>query len=358
MRKIIHIDCDCFYASVEMRDRPELRDVPLGIGGKAEHRGVIATCNYPARRFGIHSAMPTVTAFKRCPDLVLLPPDFERYRAASRAVHAIFRDYTDLIEPLSLDEAYLDVSNATRCHGSATLIAEEIRARIEAEVGITASAGIASNKLIAKIASDWHKPNGQFVVLPDEIDAFILPLAVKKLWGVGKVTAARLNAAGAETCADLQQWPEEKLAREFGKMGLSLYRQCRGIDHRKVEPNQVRKSLSVENTYSNDLPDLAACHAALPALWDDFSRRFARCDTVPHKTFVKIKFNDFTQTTMECVHSAPTPEIFAQLLGEAWQRKGIPARLLGIGVRFEENHAKPRPPSASLPLWEEADQTH
>ncbi|SMC27950.1 DNA polymerase-4 [Andreprevotia lacus DSM 23236] len=353
MRKIIHIDCDCFYASVEMRDRPELRNVPLGVGGRPEQRGVIATCNYPARKFGVHSAMPTVTAFKRCPDLVLVPPDFERYRAASRAVHAIFRDYTALIEPLSLDEAYLDVSDATRCHGSATLIAQEIRARIEAEVGITASAGIASNKLIAKIASDWHKPDGQFVVRPEEIDAFIAPLPVKKLWGVGKVTAARLNAAGAETCADLQQWPQERLVREYGKMGLSLYRQCRGIDHRAVEPNQVRKSLSVENTYPNDLVGLPECVAALPALWDDFSRRFARCDTLPHKAFVKIKFNDFTQTTMECVHSAPTPALFEQLLASAWQRKSRPVRLLGIGVRFDEGHAPV--PAASLPLWDDAD---
>ncbi|WP_035059178.1 DNA polymerase IV [Andreprevotia chitinilytica] len=353
MRKIIHIDCDCFYASVEMRDRPELRPLPLAIGGRPEQRGVIATCNYPARKFGIHSAMPTATALKRCPQLVLLPPDFERYRAASKAVQAIFLDYTDLIEPLSLDEAYLDVSTATRCRGSATLIAEEIRARIAAEVGITASAGIASNKLLAKIASDWNKPDGQYVILPHEIDSFIQSLPVKKLWGVGKVTAARLNAAGAHTCADLQQWPLEQLVRDYGKMGRSLYRQCRGQDERPVDPRRERKSLSVENTYPNDLPDLAACLATLPPLWEDLAHRLTRsgADTPPHKAYVKIKFHDFTQTTMECVCSTPTEDIYRQLLTTAWQRGSKPVRLVGVGVRFAENAPMPE---ENLPLWQEA----
>lgn len=337
-RKIIHIDCDCFYASVEMRDNPALRDVPLAIGGAADKRGVVSTCNYPARKFGIHSAMPTATAMKRCPDLILLPPHFDKYREASRAVQRIFADYTDRIEPLSLDEAYLDVTGSTHCKGSATLIAQEIRQRIEAEVGITASAGIAANKLLAKIASDWNKPNGQFVVRPDQVDEFIQPLPVAKLWGVGKVTAARINKMGAMTCADLQTWPLEKLVAAFGKFGGSLYKQCRGLDERPVQRDGRRKSLSVEYTYNQDLPDLAACMAKLPALIEDFSERFSRLrdGEPPHKTFVKIKYHDFTQTTMECICSEPRAEIFEQLLTQAWPRGHKAVRLLGVGVRFAD----------------------
>ncbi|MBB5192164.1 DNA polymerase-4 [Silvimonas terrae] len=348
-RKIIHIDCDCFYASVEMRDNPALRDVPLAIGGAADQRGVVATCNYPARKFGIHSAMATATALKRCPQLVLVPPRFERYREASRAVQRIFADFTDRIEPLSLDEAYLDVTGSAHFQGSATLIAQEIRRRIEAEVGITASAGIAANKLLAKIASDWNKPNGQFVVRPEQVHEFIRDLPVARLWGVGKVTAAKINRMGAMTCADLQTWPLEKLVATFGKFGASLHKQCRGLDERPVERDGRRKSLSVEYTYNQDLPDLAACMEKLPALLEDFGRRFARsgAEEPPHKSFVKIKYHDFTQTTMECVCHQPTAEIFAQLLAQAWPRGGKPVRLLGIGVRYAD-HPQTGPMSLSL----------
>ncbi|TJZ73481.1 DNA polymerase IV [Chitiniphilus eburneus] len=353
-RKIIHIDCDCFYASVEMRDNPALRDVPLAIGGAADRRGVIATCNYPARAFGIHSAMPTSRALRLCPSLVLLPPDFERYRAASRAVHRVFRDYTTLIEPLSLDEAYLDVTGSTTCHGSATLIAREIRARIEAEVGITASAGVAGNKLIAKIASDWHKPNGQMVVTPDDVAAFIRPLPVGKLWGVGKVTAQRLQQLGLHTCADLQAWSLEALATRFGKLGRSLYHQCRGQDNRPVDGDGRRKSLSVEHTYPHDLPTLDDCLAQLPRLLADFEQRLTKTDPdePPHKAFVKIKYHDFTQTTMECVCAQPGAAVFERLLREAWPRGTRPVRLLGIGVRFAD---APPLTDPTLPLWQGDD---
>ncbi|GLS03189.1 DNA polymerase IV [Chitiniphilus shinanonensis] len=349
-RKIIHIDCDCFYASVEMRDDPSLRDVPLAIGGAADRRGVIATCNYPARTFGVRSAMPTSRALRLCPTLVLLPPDFERYRAASRAVHRIFRDYTDRIEPLSLDEAYLDVTGCDACHGSATLIAREIRARIEAEVGITASAGVAGNKLIAKIASDWNKPNGQLVVTPAEVDAFISPLPVDKLWGVGKVTAQRLHQLGLHTCADLRGWSQQALVTRFGKLGRSLYHQCRGDDNRPVEGGGRRKSLSVEHTYPRDLPALDDCLAQLPRLLADFTQRLARADPdePPHKAFVKIKYHDFTQTTMECVCAAPDAAVFERLLRDAWPRGQRPVRLLGIGVRFADAAPVTDP---TLPLW-------
>lgn len=354
MRKIIHCDCDCFYASVEVRDNPALAGKPLAVGGRAETRGVIATCSYEARAFGVHSAMSTARALQLCPQLILLPPDFERYRAASRQILDIYRDYTPLVEPLSLDEAYLDVSGVDRCQGSATLMAQEIRARIRAEVGITASAGIAPNKFLAKVASDWNKPDGQFVVRPQDIDAFVAALPVKKIFGVGKVTAAKLNRLGVQTCVDLRSWSLADLTREFGSFGAGLYRLCRGIDHREVKPDRIRKSLSVETTYVTDLPDLAACQAALPALIEEFQRRFARArEARPlHKAVVKIKFADFSQTTVECVASAPTAAIWQGLLTEGHARRGLPVRLLGVGVRFAEQ-GEPASDDAQIDLFDD-----
>ncbi len=337
-RKIIHCDCDCFYAAVEMRDDPSLRGRPVAVGGRAETRGVIATCNYEARAFGVHSAMSTARATQLCPQLILLPPDFTRYRAASRQILAIYRDYTPLVEPLSLDEAYVDVSGVDRCQGSATLMAQEIRARIHAEVGITASAGIGPNKFIAKVASDWNKPDGQFVVRPQDVDGFVAALPVKKIFGVGKVTAARLKRLGVETCGDLRGWSLAELAREFGSFGAVLHRLCRGVDDRPVRPDRIRKSLSVETTYARDLPDLAACRAALSELIAEFRSRFERArETRPvHKAVVKIKFADFSQTTAECVSSAPDEAVWLALLVEGFARRRRAVRLLGVGVRFAE----------------------
>jgi DNA polymerase-4 len=341
VRKIIHCDCDCFYAAVETRDDPSLAGKPLAVGGRAAERGVIATCNYEARAFGVHSAMSTMQALKRCPRLILLPPDFTRYRDASRRILAIYRDYTPLVEPLSLDEAYLDVTGVDRCQGSATLMAQEIRGRIRAEVGITASAGIAPNKFIAKVASDWNKPDGQFVVRPQDVDAFVAALPVKKIFGVGKVTATKLLRLGVETCGDLRAWSVADLTREFGSFGASLHRLCRGIDERPVRPDRIRKSLSVETTYVTDLPDLAACRAAMPALIEEFRRRFARAQEARpvHKAVVKIKFADFTQTTAECVATAPDEAVWAALLEDAHARGARPVRLLGVGVRFADEAA-------------------
>jgi DNA polymerase-4 len=336
MRKIIHCDCDCFYASVETRDDPSLRGKPLAVGGRAEARGVIATCNYEARAFGVHSAMSTARALRQCPKLILLPPDFHRYREVSQQILAIYREYTPLVEPLSLDEAYLDVSGIDRCRGSASLMAEEIRNRIRTEVGITASAGIAPNKFLAKVASDWNKPDGQFIVHPRDVDDFVAALPVKKIFGVGKVTAARLKKLGVHTCGDLRAWDPGRLAREFGSFGASLYELCRGIDKRPVKPDRVRKSLSVETTYACDLPDLSACHARLPALIKELRRRFLLISKPGpiHNAVVKVKFADFTQTTAECLNTAPNEAVWRALLDEAWARQGKAVRLLGVGVRF------------------------
>jgi len=340
-RKIIHIDCDCFYASVETRDDPSLRGKPVAVGGRAETRGVIATCNYEARRFGVRSAMATSQAIKRCPGLILLPPRFDAYRAASRQIHAIYRDFTELIEPLSLDEAYLDVSQAPHFQNSATRMALAIRDRIRTEVGITASAGIAANKFIAKVASDWNKPDGQFVVRPHEADAFVAALPVGKLFGVGKVTAAKLNELGAQSCADLRDWPLEKLTRHFGRFGQRLHELCRGHDERPVSNDQPRKSLSVETTYVQDLRDLDACRTELQALIADFRERLARAKDapMPYKAFVKIRFDDFSHTTVECISTHPADEVWQALLAEGWARQRRPVRLLGVGVRFEEEKA-------------------
>jgi len=336
MRKIIHCDCDCFYAAVEMRDDPALRGKPLAVGGPVDARGVIATCNYEARAFGVRSAMSTARAFRLCPQLILLPPDFRRYSEASRQILAICRDFTPLVEPLSLDEAYLDVTGIDRCQGSATRMAEEIRARIRAEVGITASAGIAPNKFLAKVASDWNKPDGQFVIRPQDVDAFVAALPVDRVFGVGKVTRARLQKRGVRTCADLRAWDMARLVGEFGRFGVMLHQLCRGIDERPVRVDHIRKSLSVEHTYAHDLPDLAACHVELPSLIAEFRRRFASSSRPLHNAVVKVKFADFTQTTAECVCASPDETVWGTLLDEAYARQGKAVRLLGVGVRFAD----------------------
>lgn len=345
VRKIIHCDCDCFYAAIEMRDDPSLRGRPIAVGGRPETRGVIATCNYEARHFGVRSAMAAGKALQLCPQLLILPPAMDKYRLASQQILAIYRDYTPLVEPLSLDEAHLDVSGVTRCKGSATLIAEEIRARIFATVGITASAGVGPNKFIAKIASDWHKPDGLFVVRPEEADAFVAALPVGKLYGVGKVTAAKLKALGVDSCGDLRHWSLAELQARFGSFGLRLYELCRGIDHRPVCPSRERKSVSVEETYARDLPDLPACLAELPALLAQLARRIERADAgrYIHKLFVKLRFADFRSTTVECLAGEVDAGLCRQLFEEGFLRGRQPVRLLGVGVRLGEERAARQP---------------
>lgn len=319
-----------------MRDDPALRNKPIAVGGKPEQRGVVATCNYEARKYGVRSAMATAQALRRCPDLIVLPPAMDKYRAASRQILSIYRDYTELVEPLSLDEAYLDVTHAVAQHGSATAIAQQIRERILETVGITASAGIAPNKFIAKIASDWNKPNGQFVVKPQQVDAFVSVLPVSKLFGVGKVTAARLNQLGAETCGDLRTWPLNELLQHFGKFGERLYDLCRGIDERPVDPSSERKSVSVEETYSIDLRDLDACRREMGDLIAKLHTRVQRAQAGDnmHKLFVKIRFADFSRTTAECVTSSIDEATIDTLLETAFQRRQLPVRLLGVGIRL------------------------
>jgi DNA polymerase-4 len=250
----------------------------------------------------------------------------------------IYRDYTELVEPLSLDEAYLDVTASPHCKGSATLIAQEIRRRIFETVGITASAGVAPSKFVAKIASDWNKPDGLFLVRPEEVDAFVAALPVKKLHGVGKVTAAKMNHLGVQTCADLRSWSMAKLQEHFGSFGARLYDLCRGIDQREVNPVRERKSISTEETYTPDVPDLPSCLALLPELMEHLQGRIKRnnAEKFINKLFVKIKFSDFQQTTVECVGYAPNLAIYTHLMETGWLRASRPVRLLGVGVRLAD----------------------
>lgn len=334
-RRIIHIDMDCFYAAVEMRERPELADRPMAVGG-ASGRGVLTTCNYPARAFGVRSAMPVFKARELCPQLVIVPVRFELYRAASQTVREIFARYTKMIEPLSLDEAYLDVSHLKRPGAE---IAAEIRTIIHSETGLTASAGIGPNKLIAKVASDWNKPNGQCVVSPSKVDTFMQKLPVRRIWGVGPKSAARLTEHGIETCAQLQMKDKTWLAQEFGSFGLELFNLCRGIDERPVEANRIRKSLSNERTFTQNLESMEACQEELIRQHDEMidDIRKSAPDRKIAKLLVKLKFSDFQRTTAEMPGQQPDIKHYLKLLSDAWGRSGKPVRLLGIGVRFAES---------------------
>ena len=336
-RKIIHCDCDCFYASIEMRDNPALRGKPIAVGGSPERRGVVATCNYEAREFGIHSAMASATARRLCPDLIIIRTDMDKYRLASSQIHEIFQRYTDLIEPLSLDEAFLDVSDCDEFRGSATRIAEAIRNEVREVVGITISAGIAPNKFLAKIASDWNKPDGQFAVLPNDVDDFVAKLAVKKIHGVGKVTAAKMHRLNLRTCKDLQNFGADALTEHFGSFGERLFELSRGIDNRPVSTDRIRKSVSVENTFDTDLPDLDSSLEAMRRLLPKLELRLKRLDNhyAIKKQFVKLKFHDFVTTTVEMLSEDTNPENYHTLCEQGFARGERAVRLIGVGVRVE-----------------------
>lgn len=341
-RKIIHVDCDCFYAAVEMRDDPSLREVPLAVGGEGG-RGVVTTCNYRARAFGVRSAMPGSEARRLCPGLVTVPTDMGRYRAVSQQVMAILREMTDLVEPLSLDEAFLDVTDVDAFKGSATLMARHLRERVSREVGITISAGVAPNKFLAKIASDWRKPDGLFVITPPEVADFVRELPVEKLFGVGQVTAARLHALGVKTCGDMQALGADMLIEKFGKQGYRLFEMAHGRDNRPVVVSRVAKSVSVERTFSQDLPDRSACDTVMPALVADLNLRLSRKGQHKpiHKLFVKIRYSDFSTHTLERVRESVTEPALMdfQPLLEELMPKDRPVRLLGVGVRFRNDDA-------------------
>lgn len=303
-RKIVHVDMDAFFASVEQRDDPALRGRPVAVGHAAA-RGVVAAASYEARRFGVRSAMPSTTARRKCPDLVFVPPRFEVYRTVSAQIHAIFSDYTALIEPLSLDEAYLDVTADRRGLGTASATAQEIRRRILEETGLTASAGISYNKFLAKLASDQNKPNGQFVVAPGRGEAFVEDLPVRRFHGVGPVTAAKMEGLGIRTGADLRRQSLAFLQHHFGKSGPWYYAIARGQDDRAVNPDRTRKSSGSETTFASDLTDPDAIEAGVGAMADDVWAWCEQTGSRGRTVTVKVKWADFQQSTRSRSQSEP-----------------------------------------------------
>jgi DNA polymerase-4 len=354
MRKVIHCDCDCFYAAIEERDDPSLKGRPLAVGGSADSRGVVATCNYEARAYGVHSAMPTREAQRRCRDLIVIRPSMEKYRRASKEIFSIYRSYTPLVEPLSLDEAFLEVTGSSFHGGSATLIARAIKHRVRDSVGITVSAGVAPNKFLAKIASDWEKPDGLTVILPEQVDAFVAALPVSRIFGVGVVTAGKLNAAGFHTCADVRSRSRVDLRQMFGSLGDRIYELARGQDQRAVQPNSQRKSLSTETTYNADLKSLAVCEAELIKLIDDLKAQVPKLkdgDRI-ESVFVKIRFDDFRKTTVERRATAVHARQLLEMLKTGVSRHARAVRLLGVGVRVTRDDYLKQVPlfDAALPV--------
>ncbi|ELV8648255.1 DNA polymerase IV [Vibrio fluvialis] len=339
IRKIIHIDMDCFYAAVEMRDNPEYRGRPMAVGGHEKQRGVLSTCNYEARKFGIRSAMPTAQAIKLCPGLLVAPGRMSVYKSVSREIHAIFQRYTDIIEPLSLDEAFLDVTEATACHGSATLIAEAIRRDIWNELQLTASAGVAPVKFLAKVASDINKPNGLYVVTPDEVQSVVDKLPLGKIPGVGKVSLEKLNQAGFFLCEDIKNSDYRELLRRFGRLGASLWKKSQGIDNREVITERERKSVGVERTFSENISTYEECWQVIEQrLYPELDERLTRAspERAIIKQGIKVKFADFQQTTIEHIHPELELEDFKTLLAEVLKRqKGREIRLLGLNVMLK-----------------------
>ena len=326
---------DCFYAAIEVRDRPALRGKPIGVGGARDRRGVLTTCNYEARKFGVRSAMPTFMALQRCPDLIVLPTRFDVYRSEAAVIRALLHRFTPLVEPLSLDEAYLDVTDHPGAPGA---LAQVIRDMIFQKMKLTSSAGIGPNKLIAKIASEINKPDGQLEVTPEQVPGFMKQLPVRKIWGIGPATEQKLESLGIRSCAELQRFSRAELQELFGKFGIELYDLCRGIDHRPVEPERERKSISTEETFPINLDTLEQCEERLEELFEELMADLAQTEATRTvtKIFVKLKFADFTRSTVERAGLAPTLGDYRTLLVDALARKSKPVRLLGLGVRFAE----------------------
>ncbi len=336
LRKIIHIDMDAFYASVAQRDDPALRGRPVIVAWSSQ-RSVVCAASYEARRYGVRSAMPASRAARLCPDGVFVPPDFPRYRAVSAQVHEIFGRYTDLIEPLSLDEAYLDVTHNKAGLPTATAVARAIRAEIAAETALTASAGVAPNKYLAKIASDWRKPNGLFVIRPAEIEAFVATLPVSRLPGVGSATEEQLKALGVTTVAELRGLERRTLVARFGRYGHRLHELAHGVDERPVVPHRPVQSISAEQTFEHDLPP-ALVEAALPALAEQVWRAAARAERMGRTVVLKLKTADFRVLSRHATPVQPPRgaqdilELGRLLLTRMPQTAGLCYRLAGLGL--------------------------
>lgn len=351
IRKIIHVDMDAFYASVEQMDNPDLKGKAIAVGGGGK-RGVISAASYEARKFGVKSAMAGNLAAKLCPDLIFVKPNFDRYSEISKQVKSIFYDYTDLVEPLSLDEAYLDVTENKKGNPSASLIAEEIRERIFKEVGLTASAGISINKFIAKVASDYNKPNGQKTVNPEEVIAFLEELDIRKFYGVGKVTAEKMYQKGIFTGLDLKGKSLEYLDENFGKSGRYYYHVVRGIHNSEVKPNRIRKSLAAERTFSENLSSEVFMLKKLEHIAEEVSRRLNKSNVAGKTVTLKIKYSDFTlQTRSKTLQyfisdKSIVLETAKDLLYQ--EKLSNSVRLLGISLSNLNTETKKKPEQKSV----------
>ena len=336
-RKIIHVDMDAFFASVEQRDHPDLKGRPVVVGGSSK-RSVVAAASYEARKFGIYSAMPMALALKKCKNLVVVPHRFNVYKEVSNSIRRIFREYTELIEPLSLDEAYLDVTTNKVNNPSATLIAKEIKGKVRAETDLTCSAGVSINKFLAKIASDLDKPDGLSIIGPDQIDQFVANLPIEKFYGVGKSTEKKMKDLGIYTGADLQQWSEMDLIKYFGKSGRYYYHVCRGIDHRPVSPSRIRKSISVERTFEEDLHTRKEVHEVLERLSLSLANSLQRMDIKGRTIQLKWRYPNFSTPTRNKSFLQYTDDehlLVEQILALADENikysEGV--RLLGVGMQ-------------------------
>jgi len=353
-RKIIHVDMDAFYASVEQRDNPDLRGKPVAVGGSRQ-RGVVAAASYEARRFGVRSAMPSVTARRKCPELIFVAPRFDVYRAVSHQIRAIFAEYTPLIEPLSLDEAYLDVTENLKGMAYATQIAQEIRAKIREETSLTASAGVSYNKFLAKMASDQRKPDGLFVITPEMGPAFVETLPVAKFHGIGPATAAKMNRLGLFTGLDLKRQSLAFLQEHFGKAGGHYHSIARGIDERPVRPDRIRKSIGAENTFAQDVTDFDAMKAELRPILDKLWRSCEQSGVRGRTVTLKVKYADFQQITRSRSLAADVEsrtgleEVSLELLSALFPiRAGV--RLLGVTLSSLNTEREPDRQQLALAL--------
>ncbi len=356
-RKIIHIDMDCFYAQVEMRDDPTLAGLPIGIGGPSRTKGILCTSNYEARAFGVKSAQPTFKAFQLCPDLVLIPPDFEKYREASRIINDIYTSYSDKVQPISLDEAYIDVTHSTLFQGSASLIANDIKREIYSQTGLTASAGVSFNKMLAKIGSDWHKPNGIHVITPKMREGFMQDLPLSKIPGIGKVSFQKLKQLGFINCGDITRRNLFELIRLLGKRtAVTLHRSCLGISNSEVKEKSQRKSFGIERTFFDRIEHEPSIEKEITSLLDDYKQRFTQLDSFHLKNrgishlSIKIRFSDFKTYTREVPitrgHSSTliaakqldsyAEAIIKNLFYDMRKTYKLPLRLIGLGIKLKD----------------------
>ncbi len=358
---ILHVDMDAFYASIEMRDRPELRDLPVIVGGTPEGRGVVAAANYEVRKFGVHSAMSAAKAKRLCPHAVFLPCRIDYYAEISRQIRDVFHRFTPLVEPLSLDEAFLDVTGSEKLFGSAVEIGRQIKQQILDDTQLVASVGIAPNKFLAKLASDLEKPNGFVIVPPDDIQGFLDPIPIGRLWGVGKVTLAALEKLQVRTIGDIRQLSLDALEHHFGESGRHFWELARGIDERHVVPDREAKTISHETTFAEDIDDAEVLHAWAMELTEQVARRIRRYHLRGRTVHIKVRFSDFQTITRAITLSQPTNvtqeiwQMVDELLSTRLPKKHLPVRLLGVGISGFDNADR------QLMLFDEkshATQTH